>query len=229
MRPLEHDYQPQPVTPERLKEIATALAAIPPAPWCWHRSNLLATDYWGRHALMAATPTGELAFRPFRHDGMPRKLRTVREITVDGIENPLADWIKNSPAYVADLLAELRKLTAPPDTNAEHRVTVTILASNDEALAAVEHRHTVTYFTGPDSAIAYRVEHPEPCNRMLYGELCAFDLYIETTKPSACEQWPKQPGVYTARYVAHVTEPEHGNTAHVDERIEWAPLEPTDG
>jgi hypothetical protein len=332
---LEHAYIPQPATAQRRKQIEEALAAIPPAPWIWFAPNCLTTGYWGMHALMAALPTGELAFRPFRHDGVPRKLRTVREIEELGIENPIADWIRDSPAYVADLLAENDRLRAqvaagkriealglenrtyrilteaglryvgqlltlteeelyevrnmgtvsmanvkeclrgvfglalrqgstpaaaeetdrhlsddgitavcggdglvtidPDDTtcarckptavdpSAEHHVTATRLVGKHEALAAAADLLT-TVVVHPRHAIAYRIEHPADCNRLPYGQSCAFDLYMQTHATGEGSTWPQIPGEFRASYRVHSPTNADGEPMDFQEHIRWERL-----
>lgn len=115
-----------PMSPEYRAEIAASLAAIPAPPWHWigdtYSGPALATKHSGWRILMGfrrlgtngAQPTfpvgpqGMTRLTPARDLIVPRASYDAR--TFRGIDHPVARFIENSGAYVADLLAEVERL-----------------------------------------------------------------------------------------------------------------------
>ncbi|MGI5288069.1 hypothetical protein ACQEVF_32660 [Nonomuraea polychroma] len=127
------------LTPERLNEIQTALAAVPAPPWHWigdtkHQGPILATKHSGwiyvmgfkRLGMRGAQPAfpvrgedGYLLITPCR-EIEERTSVTAKDVavprasydpdTVRGIDNPVARWLEHSPQYAKELLAEVERL-----------------------------------------------------------------------------------------------------------------------
>jgi hypothetical protein len=307
------NYQPQPMTAARRRQITAALAAVPQPPWMWWSYGsdyMLTTQHSGKQVLLAA-PYDRIEFRQ-----EPDLLTPVGKLITDDEPNPVADWLRQSPAFVVDLLEENRRLRtrllarerierlglqertlriltnagitrvgqllmrteeelyqvwnmgqvsmadikdrlhvvfdltlrqdgaeavedlahemqgavetepqptpADPDERAVHRATVTVLDTKDALYAATADVFTFVY-QGWDKPIAYRFAHPQDCNHLPYGESCALDQYIQTTPSSIREDWPKEPGEYTARYQLVLDDPNKPEGAF-HELIRFEPL-----
>jgi hypothetical protein len=230
-------------------EITAALEAIPAPPWRWiglrQTGPILVTAHSGQLYLLGvehprdadrqATDTGgvplygDLLFRDQRPGERHASMRAGRQLaigraeydpdTIRGIDNPIARWFQGSAAYAADLLAELGRLTATPDPHAVHRVTVTAPVGKHEYFAAAEDWNTTLYCHG-GRVNAYRIEHPGDCDRLAYGQRCALDRFADDNAPSEVENWPVEPGEYTARCLVH--HPMNGTDAR--EYIGWEPV-----
>lgn len=114
------------LSPQRLDEILAALRAVPAPPWAWfgdtRQGPILATDHSGRKCVMLFERCGmqgaQPAFPVWEESGWAR-MRPARELIVPrayydpttfrDIDNPVAQFLKNSPQYVAELLEELNR------------------------------------------------------------------------------------------------------------------------
>lgn len=118
----------EPMPTERRAEIAAALEAVPAPPWHWignlDTGPTLATKHDGWKFIMgfrrlgtngaqptfpvATEPHGYTLLRPARELIVPRASYDAR--TFRGIDNPVARFIEHGAEYVAELLAENKRL-----------------------------------------------------------------------------------------------------------------------
>ena len=143
------------MTPDRLNEIRALLVGATPGPWRWFgntnvRSLYLATVHHGRRFVMQFGRWGTRDAAPLFHvvttsgsgvmvraDEMVRYEAPYRK-DVDGIDHPDAKLIEAAPSAIADLLAEVDRLTTERDeARADHAATQARYARAWEALCGI--------------------------------------------------------------------------------------------
>lgn len=115
----------------------------------------------------------------------------------------------------------------PPDPHAPHHVTVTAPLGKDEYFAATEDWNTTVYAHGY-RINAYRIQHPSDCDRLAYGQRCAFDRFADDNAPHEMESWPADSGEYIARYLVHQPTNEQGEPTDVQAYIRFEPASATE-